>query len=174
MPFLIYRRRADGTAVRYERLRAVALSGSAGPIARFVKTLPGEAAEEGWELEPRVLASLAGTAAEEGEVTVLFEVPAGDPRAVCLYELRRLCGVARDRRTQLSLDFEVLIDSVVGVPPEEFRRGFALPADRRGKRLREVLQLGGGPGGGEWRWETPAMNLGATLVSPTARSGDQP
>lgn len=36
----------------------------------------------------------------------------------------------------------------------------------RGKRLREILQLSGGPDGGDWKWETPAMNLGATVVSP--------
>jgi hypothetical protein len=133
-----------------------------------VKSLKGDATEQGWELDPLTLVQLAGVSANEDALALLFEVAGGQPGAVCLYRLHRLCGVARDRMTHLSLDFEVLVDQVVSEPAEEFNRAFSLPANQRGKRLREILQLSGGPGGGDWRWETPAMKLGVTLVSASS------
>ena len=170
MPFLIYKRLPSGDSIRYERLQSSKVGGAPGPIACFLKTLKGDAAEEGWELEPLTLAQFAGVTANGDGLAVLFEVPAGAPGAVCLYQLHRLCGVAHDRKTNLSLDFEVLVDEVVSTPLEDFKRAFTIPATKSGKRLREILQLSGGPGGGDWKWETPAMNLGATVVSPASHS----
>jgi len=170
MPFLIYKRLPSGDSIRYERQQTFKVGGATGPIARFLKTLKGDAAEKSWELEPLTLVQFAGITANGDELAVLFEVKAGTPDAVCLYQLHRLCGVARDRKTNLSLDFEVLVDEVVSTPPEEFKRAFTIPAAKSGKCLREVLQLSGGPGGGDWKWENPAMNLGATLVGPAPRA----
>ena len=168
MPFLLYRCTPDGDRIRYEKLQSLKLGGAAGPVARHVKSLQGDAAEEGWELAPDSLAQLAGSPVPGDELAILFEVATGEPNAVCLYRLHRLCGVARDRKTHLSLDFEVLVDGAVGVAADEFTRAFTLPANHVGKRLREILQLSGGPDGGDWKWEAPAMKLGATLVSASS------
>lgn len=168
MPFLVYKCQPSGDSVRYERLQAIKLGGAVGPIARHVKSLKGDAAEQGWELDPLTLVQLAGVRVNEETLAVLFEVAGGEPGAVCLYRLHWLCGVARDRMTHLSLDFEVLVDQAVNEPVEAFKHAFSLPDHQRGKRLREVLQLSGGPSGGDWRWDTPAMKLGATLVSASS------
>lgn len=170
MPFLIYRRQASGADLIYDQPRLVKLGGTSGPIARFVQTLKGDKAESGWELDAAALAQLAGVSDDDGKCAVLFEVASVKSDGVCLYELKQLCGVARDRRTHLSLDFEVLVDEVVDVPPDDFRHAFTIPGAKPKKRLREILQLSGGPDGGDWKWETPAMNLGATLVGPAISS----
>ena len=166
MPFLLYKRQVSGDSIRYERLQALKLGGVSGPIASFVGSLRGDAAKAGWEVPPLSLARPAGATGGGDDLVVLFEVATGEPGVLCFYQLRRLRGVARGRQTHLSLDFEVLVDEVVGAPPEDLKRAFALPASHRGKRLREILQLSGGPDGGDWKWEIPAMNLGATVVSP--------
>jgi len=166
MPFLLYRLQPSPRAVHYTRLHPLKLGGPLGPIARFVESLEGEAAERGWVLPPQMLALETHGLPDSENIAVLFELSGGQPGAVCLYRLHRVNGVSRDRTTHLSLDFEVLVDEVVSASADEFKRSFALPAHRAGKRLREILQLSGGPGGGDWRWEPPAMNLGATLVDP--------
>jgi hypothetical protein len=164
MSFVLYKHQTSGDTIHYERFQPIKVGGTSGPLARHVRWLPGDAVDKGWEIDPARLVRLAGIA-DEG-LAVLFEVNSGQAGAVCLYRLHRVCGVARDRKTHLSLDFEVLVDQVVSVPPDEFKRSFSLPAVQIGKRLCEVLQLGGGPDGGDWRWEAPAMKLGATLVGP--------
>lgn len=168
MPFLLYRRQPDTVSVRYERLQPLRVGGPDGVIARFVKTLPGRAADAGWEVAASELIRLAGLGADPADQAILFEVPADEPGAVCFYQLHRVCGHSRDHRTQLSMDLEVLVDGPIREPVEEFRRAFTLPGDRPGRRLAEILQLGGGPAGGDWKWETPAMKLGATVVTPTS------
>jgi hypothetical protein len=135
-----------------------------------VKALQGTATEQGWELDSPTLVQLAGVSVNGDPFAVLFEVTGGETGAVSLYRLHRLCGVARDRMTHLSLDFEVLVDEMINAPPDDFKRAFTLPSNFRGKCLREILQLSGGPGGGDWKWEAPAMKLGATLVRPAAKT----
>ncbi len=166
MPFLLYRLQPSPGAVRFDRLHPLKLGGPSGPIARFVGSLQAEAAERGWDLPLQTLTLEGQCLPDSDNVAVLFELSGGQPGAVCLYRLHRVNGVSRDRTTHLSLDFEVLVDEVVGTSMDGFKRSFALPAEPAGKRLREILQLSGGPGGGDWRWEPPAMNLGATLVGP--------
>ena len=166
MAFLIYKRFPAGDSIHYERLRTLKLAGPGGLVARFVKTLPPTAAAQGWLLPVPDLLRLAGVTASGDDLTVLFDLSPDEADAVCLYRLRQLHGVAKERSTHLSLDFEVLIDQAVKVPALLFKAAFQVPADIPGKMLREILMLSGGPGGGDWKWETPAMNLGATVVRP--------
>lgn len=166
MPFIVYKYHVKDSTIYFERLRAIGLSGPQGAVAKFVKSLPADEVEEGWQMAPDTLIRLGGVSDTEGNMAVLFEVSTGDPNSLCLYRLHRLCGLTRDLKTHLSLEFEVLLDESVGMEASDLRRAFSRPTQPPGKRLCEVLQLGGGLGGGQWKWEAPAMNLGATLVNP--------
>jgi hypothetical protein len=168
MSFIIYKYSAGGKEIHYERLQTIRLSGPNGAIARFVRSLPGDTTDQSWELSPLDLTRLADVASAGDRLEVLFEASAETDDAVCLYRVRRICGVVRGGKTHLSLDLEVLVDQQVGASAEEFRRAFARPANFSGRRFREMLQLGGGLEGGLWKWETPILNLGATLVGPSS------
>ncbi|MEI7731588.1 MAG: hypothetical protein WCO56_18585 [Verrucomicrobiota bacterium] len=159
MAFLFYRKRSTGGVVRYEQLQPLKLGGKNGPIARHVATLKGEQSEAGWELPVATLTQLAGLPAAE-EVTVLFDISGNG--IVCLYELRNIAGLLRSGKVNLALDFDVLVDAPVGKTSADFKKAFELPAVQPKKRLREILVLGTD----DWKWEKPALNLGATLVGP--------
>ncbi len=164
MPFLLYRRQPDTVSVRYERLQPLRVGGPDGVIARFVKTLQGRAADAGWEVASSELIRLAGLATDPADQAILFEVPADEPGTVCFYQLHRVCGQSRDRRTQLSLDLEVLVDGPVSEPVEEFRRAFqaiyASLAEQNATVLVPFLLEGIGA--------DPAFNQ-PDLIHPTAR-----
>lgn len=166
MAFLIYKRFPVGDSIRYERLRALKLAGPGGLVAQFVKALPPATAAQGWSLPVATLLQLAGIAGDSSQHAVLFDLSPDEPDAVCLYRLLAIHGVAKEQTTHLSLDFEVLTDAAVKVPALLFKATFQIPAAQPRKMLREILMLGGGPSGGSWKWETPAMNLGATVVRP--------
>jgi hypothetical protein len=168
MSFHIYRRRVNGADIHFEYRQFLRLGGAAGPIANQVKTLKGAALAEGWELETSTLLELAGVEEPSDDLAVLFDFSTDEPGAVCLYQLLRLGGFSSDRTTHLSLDFEVLINETVFLPVDQFKRSFTIPAKRPRKRHREILQLNGGPNGGDWKWVSPVMNLGAALVNPTS------
>lgn len=157
MAFLFYRKRSTGDVFRYEMLQRLKLNGKDGPVARFVAMLVGEQIEEGWELKVATLAQLAGMSATE-EVAVLFDI--GGNGVICLYELRKITGLLRSGKINLALDFEVLVDEPMGNAPAEFKQAFDMPKTKPRKRLREILVLNPD----DWKWEKPALNLGATLV----------
>jgi len=170
MAFLIYKRLSAGDFIRYERLRPLKLAGPTGPVAQFVKTLQTATVAQGWSLSVEAVLCLAGFTEDANELVVVFDLLPNEADAVCLYHLREIHGVANERTTHLSLDFELLVDGAVKVPALLFKSAFRIPAGQPAKRLREILMLSGGPGGGDWKWETPAMNLGATVVRPTAQA----
>ncbi|HLP75475.1 MAG TPA: hypothetical protein VK327_01045 [Candidatus Paceibacterota bacterium] len=163
MPFLIYKQSTAGNGIRYERWKPLKLSGKDGIIARHVKTLRGDEPQS-WKLGvPEVLA-LAGAGADAGGFTVLFEVSGEDATSVCLYELIRIHGSCRDSSTQLALDFQVVVDQEIDGDAADYAKAFEVSPPSRPKKLGETLALTGGPGGGDWKWGKPAMNLGATVV----------
>ncbi len=167
MAFLVYKRLTAGDSIRYERLRPLKLAGAAGAVAQFVKTLPPATAAQGWSLPVETLIQLAGITEDSTQLAVLFDLSPAEVDAVCLYRLLEIHGVAKEQTTHLSLDFELLTDAAIKVPALLFKAAFQIPAAQPRKMLREILMLSGGPGGGTWKWETPAMNLGATVVRPS-------
>lgn len=173
MSFHIYSRAAEGNCVRYVHQQPLRLGGPAGPIARHVRTFPDENSALGWELDVPALIKLAGVVTNGTDLTVLFDVSSSENNTVCLYRLQRIGGSARNRNTHLSLAFEVLIDERVPVSATQFKASFTMHASKTPRLLREILQLSGGPGGGDWKWEAPAMNLGATLVCPAPAGDDR-
>jgi hypothetical protein len=165
MAFLIYERTPAGSEVRYRKLAPLKMGGRDGLIARHVKALPDRDAR-GWKLEVTELLRLAGHAGTDagGRLTVLFDVTGRDATSVCLYELLRIHGSCRDTSTQLALDFSVVLDEEVGDDAASRATAFGVIPPERPKLLGETLSLSGGPGGGDWKWGTPPMQLGATIV----------
>ena len=168
MAFLTYQKTDLGTTLRYERLKALKLGGRDGLIARHLQTL-ADAETRSWKLDLSGLLRLAGI--EPAGLAVLFEVTGQDSTSVCLYELRKIHGSCRDTSTQLALDFAVVIDQEIGDDAVAYARAFEIPAPAPARLLGETLSLSGGPGGGDWKWGTPPMQLGATIVP--AQSGHQ-
>jgi hypothetical protein len=95
---------------------------------------------------------------------VLFDVTGADSTSVCLYELVKVHGSCRDTSTQLALDFTVVIDQEIGDDAAAYAKKFTVPVTDKPRRLGETLSLSGGPGGGDWKWGSPPMQLGATIV----------
>jgi len=161
MAFLTFNRTPGGDVVRYQRIQPLKLAGRDGLIARHVQSLP-RGQTEVWTLEATALAKLAGHAGEN--LTVLFDAAPGDPAAVCLYELARIHGSCRDTSTNLALDFNVVVDRDLADDVADFTAAFDVPTAAPLKNLREILALTGGPGGGDWKWGTSPIQLGATVV----------
>jgi len=161
MAFLIYKKSEAGTNVRYERLKPLRLGGSGGLIARHVKSLPADQTTS-WRLEAAGLLRLAGVGGEN--LGVLFEMAGGDATGVCFYELTRIHGSCRDTSTNLALDFNVVLDQELDGLKTDFAAAFEAPLAEQPKELGEMLSLTGGPGGGDWRWGNPALQIGATVV----------
>lgn len=157
MAFHFYRKRSAGEIFRYEFFQPLKLNGKDGPVARFIASLVGKQLDEGWELKVSTLAQLAGLPAAE-EVTVLFDI--GGNGVICIYELRQITGLLRSGKVNLALDFDVLVDEPIGKAPAEYKQAFDLPKIAPKKRLREILVLNTD----DWKWDKPALNLGATLV----------
>jgi hypothetical protein len=173
MAFLIYKRTVQDERIRYERLQPLKLSGVKGAIARHVKTVP-DANLASWKLDPAGLLELEKIDVPAVDLAVLFDVSDPDANNVCLYELTRIHGSCRDTTTQLALDFAILLDREAGRNDEALSQSFVVPFGNERKRLGEILALSGGPGGGTWKWTTPGMNLGTTVVQPHGHRGGEP
>ena len=161
MGFLIYKRTSNGGSIRYEKLKPLKLGGTTGVIAQHVKSL-GDDEARSWKLEAASLLQFAGL--EPKDNTVLFDVAGPDATNVCLYELSRIHGSCRDTSTQLALDFSVVLDQEAGDDAAALAASFEVTPPAKLKRLGETLSLSGGPGGGDWKWGAPPMQLGATVV----------
>ena len=48
----------------------------------------------------------------------------------------------------------------------DFAAAFETPLVATPKKLSEMLALTGGPGGGDWKWGSSALQIGATVVQP--------
>jgi hypothetical protein len=161
MAFLVYKKSDAGKNIRYQRVQPLKLGGSDGLIARHVKSLPAGQTTS-WKLEAAGLLRLAGVAGEN--LGVLFDTAGGDATAVCFYELTRIHGSCRDTNTNLALDFNVVLDRELDEFKPDFAAAFEAPLVEKPKKLGEILSLTGGPGGGDWRWGNPALQIGATVV----------
>ena len=168
MAFLTYKKTIAGTTVRYEQLKPLKFGGRDGLIAKHVKTLSDEEARS-WKLEAAALLQLAGL--DTDGVTVLFDVAGKDATSVCLYELVKVHGSCRDTSTQLALDMTVVVDKEIGDDAVAFAKNFEIPVPEKPRQLGETLSLSGGPGGGDWKWGTLPMQLGATIVHAQHRHG---
>lgn len=164
MGFLIYKKTDAGSSVRYEKVKSLRLAGREGLIAKHVKTLPDNETQS-WKLSASKLLEAAGLDASSH--AVLFDVTEKNATNVCLYELKRIHGSCQDMTTQLALDFSVLLDEEVGAGAEARAAKFEFTPSAKPKVLGEMLALSGGPGGGDWKWDAPAMQLGATVVQPS-------
>lgn len=161
MGFVICKKIIGGQNIRYERVKPLKLGGPDGLIARHVKSLPAQQTTA-WKLDVLELLNQADIAGDD--FTVLFDATGGDAAAVCFYELTRVHGTCRDASTTLALDFEVVLDCERKAGPLGFAAAFDAPRDAPPKKLAETLLLTGGPGGGDWKWGKPALQLGATMV----------
>jgi hypothetical protein len=168
MAFLTYKKTVSGSTIRYEQLTPLKLGGRTGLIAQHVKTLSDETARS-WQIDTAALLKLAGNAAVD--VTVLFDVTGQDSTSVCLYELVKIHGSCRDTSTQLALDMAVVLDQEIGDDAAQYAKSFEIPVPEKPRQLGETLSLSGGPGGGDWKWGTPPMQLGATVVHGHAGHG---
>lgn len=171
MAFLIYKKTNAGENVRYERVRPLRLSGPDGLIARHVKSLAAEQSD-GWKLDSAELLQLAGCA--DSQQTVLFDATGSSDPAVCFYELTCLHGSCRDRDTNLALDFNIVLDRAKSGFAPDSGAAFTVSPAATPKKISEVLALTGGPGGGDWKWGSSALQIGATVVQPkTAATAKQ-
>jgi len=161
MGFLIYKKTNAGANIRYERMKPLKLGGRDGLIARHVIAMP-PGQTESWKLDAAGLLKLAGAAGEN--LGVLFDAAGPDATAICFYELTRLHGSCRDTRTNLALDFNVLLDRKLENSEPAAAPAFDAPVAVMPKKLGEMLSLTGGPGGGDWKWGESALQIGATVV----------
>jgi len=58
----------------------------------------------------------------------------------------------------------VVLDGVREGSGPDAAASFEAPRSATPKKLSEILALTGGPGGGDWKWARPALQLGATRV----------
>jgi hypothetical protein len=163
MAFLIYKKTTASGRARYEQLQPLRLGGRDGLIARHVRTVPSDDCAS-WHLDTAALLKLAGRDAAAEGLTVLFDI--GGPQAtnVCLYELFQVHGSCRDTVTELALDLYIVVDREIGAAVPAFLREFEVPVPDQPRRLAEILTLSGGPGGGDWKWGAPSLQLGAMIV----------
>lgn len=170
MAFLLYKKYGNAETVRYQHVKALKLGGRDGLIAKHVKTLSDEKARS-WKLGVTGLLKLAGIEGAVDELTVLFDVAGQDATSVCLYEVTRIHGSCRDTTTQLALDMAVVVDKEIGDEAAAYTKNFEIAVPEQPRLLGETLALTGGPGGGDWKWSTPPMQLGATVVQPQHNHG---
>ncbi|HEX9046327.1 MAG TPA: hypothetical protein VF988_04815 [Verrucomicrobiae bacterium] len=163
MAFLIYKKTKAGNKATYEQIKPLKLGGRDGLMARHIKALPS-AEHRSWQLDAAGLLKLAGIDVVAENITIVFDVAGQDATSVCLYELVKIHGSCRDYSTQLALDFAVLVDREIGDDAAAYLRKFELEIPAKPRLLGETLSLSGGPGGGDWKWGTPPMQLGATVV----------
>jgi hypothetical protein len=163
MAFLTYKKSVAGAKAGYEQIKSIKLGGRDGLVAKHVKTLR-EADHASWKLDIAGLLQLAGIDTATENLTVLFDVTGRDSTSVCLYELVRIHGSCRDTSTQLALDFAVVIDQEIDGDAAAYAKKFEVEIPARPRLLGETLSMSGGPGGGDWRWGTPPLQLGATVV----------
>jgi hypothetical protein len=162
MAFLTYKKTVTNGTAHYEQLQPIKMGGRDGLIARHAKTLSEEDCPS-WKLEVDALLKLAGI--EPAGLAVLFDVTGKDSTSVCLYELVKVHGSCRDTSTQLALDFAVVLDQEIGEDAAAYAKNFEVVVPEKPRLLGETLSLSGGPGGGDWKWGTPPMQLGATIVN---------
>ncbi len=167
MPFVVYNYQPGIHCCQYKRLKPIRLGGVDGPIARHARSLPAGAAEKGWELTALALTQLSDLDDSGIKPVVLFDATVDSPPFILLYQLHRICGITHSRQTYLSLELEVLVSHALDSHVEDFKSAFTVPDVQSGRRFREILQLGGGIDGGQWKWETPALNMGAAVVNPS-------
>jgi hypothetical protein len=167
MAFLIYKKTVADGNFTYERLEPLKFGGRDGLIAKHVKNL-SEDELRSWQLTSAALLKLAGKPADDQ--AVLFDVAGQDSTSVCLYELVKVHGSCRDTSTQLALDFAVVIDKEIDGDAGEYTKSFTVPVPEKLRLLGETLSLSGGPGGGDWKWGTTPMQIGATVVNAKAQS----
>jgi len=163
MAFLIYKKTHVGKNVRYERIQPLKLGGPDGLIARHVQSLPADQTAC-WKLEVASLLKLAGY--EGDHCAVLFDVNGGAAMNVCFYELVCIHGSCRDTSTNLALDFKIVLDRELVEHQPDFSAAFEASPAAMPKKLSEMLALTGGPDGGNWKWDVPALQIGATVVQP--------
>ena len=171
MSFLIYRKTNAGKNIRYERMKPLKLGGRDGLIARHVIAMP-PGQTESWKLDAAGLLKLAGGAGEN--LGILFDAAGHDATAVCFYELTRLHGSCRDTRTNLAMDFNVVLDRKLENSEPAAAAAFEAPVAEMPKKLGEMLSLTGGPGGGDWKWGESALQIGATVVQPRRTDSPRP
>ena len=172
MAFLTYKKTLAGNVARFEQLKPLKLGGRDGLIAHHVKTLSDEDSRS-WKLDASALLQLAGVESPAG-IAVLFDVAGQDATSVCLYELVKIHGSCRDSSTQLALDMTVVVDQEIGDDAAAYAKKFEIVVAEKPRQLGETLSLSGGPGGGDWKWGTPPMQLGATIVHAQHHGGGEP
>jgi hypothetical protein len=171
MAFLTYKKSVVDGKASYEKIKPLKLGGRTGLLAQHVKTLSEEDSRS-WKLDPAELLKLAGQ--EAGDTAVLFDVAGVDSTSICLYELVQIHGSCRDTSTQLALDMTVVVDREIGNDAPAFAKKFEIILAEKPRMLGETLALSGGPGGGDWKWGTPPMQLGATIVQAQHHGGGEP
>lgn len=169
MAFLTYKKTVVGDQADYEQLGALKLGGRDGLIARHVRTLTDEESRS-WKLNSAALLALTGTP-PTGDTAVLFDVAGRDATTLCLYELIRVHGSCRDSSTQLALDFALVLDQELPDHQPDYAKKFTVTVTEKPRLLGETLALSGGPGGGDWKWGVPPMQLGAAIVQPPPAHG---
>jgi hypothetical protein len=170
MAFLTYKKTVIDGIAGYEQLSPLKFGGRDGLIARHVQSLP-EAAHRSWQLDPAELLMLAGVDTGADNIAVLFDVTGNDSTSVCLYELLKIHGSCRDTSTQLALDFAVILDQEIDDDAPAYAKKFQVAIPPKPRLLGETLSLSGGPGGGDWKWGTLPMQLGATIVQAQSSHG---
>ena len=163
MGFLIYKKTNAGKHIRYERVKPLKLGGRDGLIARHVIAMP-PGQSESWKLDAVGLLRLAGADAEN--LGILFDATGHDATAMCFYELTRLQGSCSDTRTNLALDFNIVLDRKLDNSEPANAPAFEASVSVMPKKLGEMLSLTGGPCGGDWKWGESALQIGATVVQP--------
>lgn len=163
MAFLTYKKMEAGGKASYEQIKPLKLGGRDGLMAKHIKSLPS-AQHRTWKLGATDLLKLAGIDAAAENVAVLFDVAGKDSTSACLYELVKIHGSCRDYSTQLALDFAVVLDQEIGDDAPAYAKKFIVNVPAKPRLLGETLSLSGGPSGGDWKWGTPPMQLGATVV----------
>ena len=171
MAFLTYKKTVTGDTAAYEQLKPLKLGGRDGLIAKHVQTLSDDASRS-WKLHAAELLKLAGL--DAAKTAVLFDVAGKDATSVCLYELVKIHGSCRDTSTQIALDMTVVVDDEIGDDSPAFAKKFEIIMAAKPRQLGETLSLSGGPGGGDWKWGTPPMQLGATVVHAQHHGGGEP
>ncbi len=170
MGFLLYRLDKTECATTCTRVGALSLARPQGALARFLQAHAAEPLPWAWDLSgPMLISTLAPAADPSGHILVMDMDP-GQFLGASLCQVVRIVGSSDADETDLVLVMHEVLREPQVKAAAELKASFPMPAAPLGPEMLESVGLAGGTRRGSYRWCSPKMNIGATIIGNHAAS----
>lgn len=170
MSFTNYRFTESEEKRQYTRGHSVALVGTSGVLADYIKSLePIEHGTIKWELFGADIARLVCPDCDNPHKELILDHFPKDTKALCLSRVEKIVGVSSDDWTDAVLVTRPLPTEAPAALDTSSKETFSVPLPIGTRENMEAIGIKGGYQKGTFTWTQPKMNIGAAVCDANGR-----